>query len=126
MEILFLLTSVVIVVLLSTLTYTNYKTVKVLRKDLDNLNLSLEQSHIVLRDRISTLLINLEEVHKSTVDYVDSKNKLLNDTLNDVTKEQEININYNREQIKGLSLNIESLVKEIKKVETGYKEKINY
>ena len=126
METLFLLTSVVIVVLLSTLTYTNYKTVKVLRKDLDNLNLSLEQSHIVLRDRISTLLINLEEVHKSTVDYVDSKNKLLNDTLNDVTKEQEININYNKEQIKGLSLNIESLVKEIKKVETGYKEKINY
>jgi len=70
--------------------------------------------------------MNLEELQKNTLEYIDSKNKSLNDTLNDVIKEQEITINYNKEQISTLSLNIETLVKEIRKVEKGYKEKINY
>jgi hypothetical protein len=70
--------------------------------------------------------MNLEELQKNTLEYIDSKNKSLNDTLNDVIKEQEITINYNKEQISTLSLNVETLVKEIRKVEKGYKEKINY
>ena len=70
--------------------------------------------------------MNLEEVNYNTVDHIDSSIKKLNDVLNDVTKEQEIQINYNKEQISTLSLNVETLVKEIRKVEKGYKEKINY
>ena len=70
--------------------------------------------------------MNLEEVNRNTVDHIDSSIKILNDVLNDVTKEQEIQINYNKEQISTLSLNVETLVKEIRKVEKGYKEKINY
>ena len=70
--------------------------------------------------------MNLEEVSHNTVDHIDSSIKKLNDILNDVTKEQEIQINYNKEQISTLSLNVETLVKEIRKVEKGYKEKINY
>ena len=70
--------------------------------------------------------MNLEEVNRNTVDHIDSSIKKLNDVLNDVTKEQEIQINYNKEQISTLSLNVETLVKEIRKVEKGYKEKINY
>jgi hypothetical protein len=70
--------------------------------------------------------MNLEELQKNTLEYIDSKNKSLNDTLNDVIKEQEITINSNKEQISTLSLNVETLVKEIRKVEKGYKEKINY
>ena len=70
--------------------------------------------------------MNLEEVNYNTVDHIDSSIKKLNDVLNDVIKEQEIQINYNKEQISTLSLNVETLVKEIRKVEKGYKEKINY
>ena len=126
MEILLLISTTILIVLLSFLTYTHHKTVKVLREDLDDLNQSHQQSHIILGNSVNTLHTNLEELQKNTLEYIDSKNKSLKDTLNDVIKEQEITINYNKEQISTLSLNVETLVKEIRKVEKGYKEKINY
>lgn len=126
MEILLLISTTILIVLLSFLIYTHYKTVKVLREDLDDLNQSHQQSHIILGNSVNTLHMNLEELQKNTVEYIDSKNKSLSNTLNDVIKEQEITINYNKEQISTLSLNVETLVKEIRKVEKGYKEKINY
>ena len=103
MEILLLISTTILIVLLSFLTYTHHKTVKVLREDLDDLNQSHQQSHIILSNSVNTLHMNLEELQKNTLEYIDSKNKSLNDTLNDVIKEQEI-----------------------RKVEKGYKEKINY
>ena len=126
MEILFLLTSLVIVILLSTLTYINYKTVKVLKEDLDYLESETQRSFMDTNRSVEKLRYDFEEHQRNLTSYVDSKVDKLNNTLEDIIKEHEITINYNREQIKGLSLNIESLVKEIKKVETGYKEKINY
>lgn len=117
---------VVILLLMITGTSVNYKTTKVLRGDLDYLESESQRSFMDTNRDIERLRYNFEEHQRNLTSYVDSRVDKLNNTLEDIIKEHEITINYNREQIKSLSLNIESLVKEIKKVETGYKEKINY
>ena len=126
MEILLISMCVVTLLLVTVLTLVNYKSTKVLKEEIDNLNFLLHSSYVELRNSTNTLHMNLEEVNRNTVDHIDSSIKKLNDVLNDVIKEQEIQINYNKEQISTLSLNVETLVKEIRKVEKGYKEKINY
>lgn len=117
---------VVILLLMITGTSVNYKTTKVLRGDLDYLESESQRSFMDTNRDIERLRYDFREHQRNLTSYVDSRVDKLNHTLEDIIKEQEITINYNREQIKSLSLNIESLVKEIKKVETGYKEKINY
>ena len=117
---------VVILLLMITGTSVNYKTTKVLRGDLDYLESESQRSFMDTNRDIERLRYDFREHQRNLTSYVDSRVDKLNNTLEDIIKEQEITINYNREQIKSLSLNIESLVKEIKKVETGYKEKINY
>ena len=126
MEILLISMCVVTLLLVTVLTLVNYKTTKVLKEEITNLNFLLHSSYVELKNSTNTLHMNLEEVKNNTIDHIDSSIKKLNDILNDVTKEQEIQINYNKEQISTLSLNVETLVKEIRKVEKGYKEKINY
>ena len=117
---------VVILLLMITGTSVNYKTTKVLRGDLDYLESESQRSFMDTNRDIERLGYDFREHQRNLTSYVDSRVDKLNNTLEDIIKEHEITINYNREQIKSLSLNIESLVKEIKKVETGYKEKINY
>lgn len=117
---------VVILLLMITGTSVNYKTTKVLRGDLDYLESESQRSFMDTNRDIERLRYDFREHQRNLTSYVDSRVDKLNNTLEDIIKEHEITINYNREQIKSLSLNIESLVKEIKKVETGYKEKINY
>jgi chromosome condensin MukBEF ATPase and DNA-binding subunit MukB len=126
METLLISMCVVTLLLVTVLTLVNYKTTKVLKEEITNLNFLLHSSYVELKNSTNTLHMNLEEVSHNTIDHIDSSIKKLNDILNDVTKEQEIQINYNKEQISTLSLNVETLVKEIRKVEKGYKEKINY
>ena len=126
METLLISMCAVTLLLVTVLTLVNYKTTKVLKEEITNLNFLLHSSYVELKNSTNTLHMNLEEVNRNTIDHIDSSIKKLNDILNDVTKEQEIQINYNKEQISTLSLNVETLVKEIRKVEKGYKEKINY
>ena len=117
---------VVILLLMVMGTSVNYKTTKILKRDLDYVESESLRSFMDVNRELENLNRNLQEQQGNLISYVDSRVDKLNHTLEDIIKEQEININYNREQIKSLSLNMESLVKEIKKVETGYKEKINY
>lgn len=113
----------VILILMVVGTSVNYMAIKVLRKDIDNLQREQENNYIDVLNRTSNLestiireitkleedfLRNYEGIHRTIDSRVD---KLDNKFMDEVTI---------------LLQDMRSLRQEISRVEKGYKEKINY
>ena len=113
----------VIMILMVAGTSVNYMAIKVLRKDIDNLNVSsthgfedsyrqLEKLQQELDSQISTVVQNTVRLTDSRADKLDNKlGELDNRLMGEVTI---------------LLQDMRSLRQEISRVEKGYKEKINY
>ena len=126
MEILLISMCGMILLLVTILTGVNYKTTKVLKEEIDNLNFLLHTSYVELKNSTNTLHKNLEEVQHNTVDYIDSMNTKVKEDLGSVIEVQGDTLSHNRERITTLEQEIVKLTKKVKLVEKGYKEKINY
>jgi len=126
MEILLISMCVVTLLLVTVLTLVNYKTTKVLKEEITNLNFLLHSSYVELKNSTNTLHMNLEEVSRNTVSYIDSLNTKVKEDLGSVIEVQGETLSSNRERITILEKEIIRLTKKVKLVEKGYKEKINY
>ena len=126
MEILLISMCVVTLLLVTVLTLVNYKTTKVLKEEINNLNFLLHSSYVELKNSTNTLHMNLEEVSHNTVSYIDSLNTKVKEDLGSVIEVQGETLSSNRERITILEKEIVRLTKKVKLVEKGYKEKINY
>jgi len=126
METLLISMCVVTLLLVTVLTLVNYKTTKVLKEEITNLNFLLHSSYVELKNSTNTLHMNLEEVSHNTVSYIDSLNTKVKKDLGSVIEVQGETLSSNRERITILEKEIVRLTKKVKLVEKGYKEKINY
>ena len=126
METLLISMCVVTLLLVTVLTLVNYKTTKVLKEEITNLNFLLHSSYVELKNSTNTLHMNLEEVSHNTVSYIDSLNTKVKEDLGSVIEVQGETLSSNRERITILEKEIIRLTKKVKLVEKGYKEKINY
>ena len=126
MEILLIAMCVVTLLLVTILTLVDYKTTKVLKEEITNLNFLLHSSYVELKNSTNTLHMNLEEVSHNTVSYIDSLNTKVKEDLGSVIEVQGETLSSNRERITILEKEIIRLTKKVKLVEKGYKEKINY
>ena len=72
------------------------------------------------------LLANIKATRDELAAHTDSRVDKLSNALNDIIKEHEVSLNYTNELANTNAKNIKTLVKEIGRVENGYKEKINY
>ena len=126
METLLISMCVVTLLLVTVLTLVNYKTTKVLKEEITNLNFLLHSSYVELKNSTNTLHMNLEEVSHNTVSYIDSLNTKVKEDLGSVIEVQGETLSSNRERITILEKEIVRLTKKVKLVEKGYKEKINY
>jgi len=111
--------TILLAIMMVAMSYTNYTTTKLLKQEIADLREFTSDAN----DWLGTnLLMNI----KDTKDELQHSTDNLANTLNDITKEHEVNLNYVKEQANMNAANIRTLIKEIKKVEKGYKEKINY
>ena len=72
------------------------------------------------------LLANIKATRDELAAHTDSRVDKLSNALNDIIKEHEVDLNYTKEVTKANANNIKTLIKEVSRVERGYKEKINY
>lgn len=111
--------TILLAIMMVAMSYTNYTTTKLLKQEIADLREFTSDAN----DWLGTnLLMNI----KDTKDELQHSTDNLAKALNDITKEHEVNLNYVKEQANMNAANIQTLIKEIKKVEKGYKEKINY
>ena len=113
----------VIVIMMIVGTSVNHMTIKVLRKEIKNLTMDMERNsedlyrqlekHVEAREKLQTELINYTDQLNNNV--MDEMNKLYGYVDSKTDK-----LDYN------IGQQLRQLEKEISRVETGYKEKINY
>jgi len=116
----------VIILLMVAGTSVNYMTIKVLKNQIDNINQSQDYLARDLEDYNNTLLANIKATRDELAAHTDSRVDKLSNALNDIIKEHEVNLNYTNELANTNADNVKTLIKEIKRVERSYKEKINY
>lgn len=116
----------VIILLMVAGTSVNYMTIKVLKNQIDNINQVQAHQARDLDEYNNMLLANIKATRDELVAHTDSRVDKLSNALNDIVKEHEVNLNYTNELANTNADNVKTLIKEIKRVERGYKEKINY
>ena len=113
----------VIIILMVAGTSVNYMTIKVLRKDIDNLDMasshSFEDTYRQLEKLQQELYSQIDTVEQNTVRHTDSRADKLGNKLDELD-------NRLMGEISLLLQDMRSLRQEISRVEKSYKEKINY
>ena len=113
----------VIALVMVAITSVNYMTTKVLKKDIDNLDISssngFEDVYRQLENLQQQLYSQIDTVEQNTVRHTDSRVDKLDNKLNGLDDKL-------MDEIKLLILETQALGREISRVEKGYKEKINY
>jgi predicted nucleic acid-binding Zn-ribbon protein len=113
----------VIIILMVAGTSVNYMTIKVLRKDIDNLDMasshSFEDTYRQLEKLQQEVYSRIDTVEQNTVRHTDSRADKLGNKLDELD-------NRLMGEISILLQDMRSLRQEISRVEKSYKEKINY
>jgi len=113
----------VIIILMVAGTSVNYMTIKVLRKDIDNLDISsshsFEDTYRQLEKLQQEVYSRIDTVEQNTVRHTDSRADKLGNKLDELD-------NRLMGEISILLQDMRSLRQEISRVEKSYKEKINY
>ena len=113
----------VILILMVAGTSVNYMAIKVLRKDIDNLNISsthgFEDVYRQLEKLQQELYSQIDTVEQNNVRHTDSRVDKLGNKLDELD-------NRLMGEVTILLQDMRSLRQEISRVEKGYKEKINY
>ena len=113
----------VIALAMVAITSVNYMAIKVLKKDIDNLDVSssngFEDIYRQLENLQQQLYSQIDTVEQNTVRHTDSRVDKLDNKLNGLDDKL-------MDEIKLLILETQALNREISRVEKGYKEKINY
>ena len=113
----------VIIILMVAGTSVNYMTIKVLRKDIDNLDMasshSFEDTYRQLEKLQQEVYSRIDTVEQNTVRHTDSRADKLGNKVDELD-------NRIMGEISLLLQDMRSLRQEISRVEKGYKEKINY
>ena len=113
----------VIIILMVAGTSVNYMTIKVLRKDIDNLDISsshsFEDTYRQLEKLQQEVYSRIDTVEQNTVRHTDSRADKLGNKLDELD-------NRLMGEISLLLQDMRSLRQEISRVEKSYKEKINY
>jgi len=116
----------VIILLMVAGTSVNYMTIKVLRKEIDNINQVQAHQARDLDEYNNSLLVNIKATRDELAAHTDSRVDKLSKALNDMIKEHEVNLNYVKQQVYTNEDNIRALVKGMARVQRDGKEKINY
>ena len=113
----------VIVIMMIVGTSVNHMTIKVLRKEIENLTNAMERNSEDLYRQLEKHEEAREKLNSELINYTDTLN-------NNVMKELNIVYGHIDSRTDKLDYNIgqqlKNLEKEISRVERGYKEKINY
>ena len=116
----------VIILLMVAGTSVNYMVTRELKKELDHIKQVQAHQSRDLDEYNNMLLANIKATRDELAAHTDSRVDKLSNALNDIIKEHEVSLNYTNELANTNAKNIKTLVKEIGRVENGYKEKINY
>ena len=113
----------VIVIMMIVGTSVNHMTIKVLRKEIENLTMDMERSSEDLYRQLEKHEEAREKLNSELINYTDTLN-------NNVMKELNIVYGHIDSRTDKLDYNIgqqlRNLESEVSRVERGYKEKINY
>ena len=113
----------VIALAMVAITSVNYMAIKVLKKDIDNLDISssngFEDTYRQLENLQQQLYSQIDTVEQNTVRHTDSRVDKLDNKLNGLDDKL-------MDEIKLLLQETNALNQKISRVEKGYKEKINY
>jgi predicted PurR-regulated permease PerM len=120
----------VIVIMMIVGTSVNHMTIKVLRKEIKNLTNAMERNSEDLYRQLEKHEEAREKLHSEVINYTDGLNNNVMNELNNVyghidSRVDKLDGRFTGE-IKRLLLEQQALSKEVSRVETGYKEKINY
>ena len=113
----------VIVIMMIVGTSVNHMTIKVLRKEIKNLTMYMERNSEDLYRQLEKHVEAREKLNSELINYTDTLN---NNVMNELTNiyghidSRVDKLDYN------IGQQLRQLEKEISRVETGYKEKINY
>ena len=116
----------VIILLMVAGTSVNYMVTRELKKEIQTLKIVQQHQARDLDEYNNSLLANIKATKDDLAAHTDSRVDKLSNALSDIIKEHEINLNYTNELANTNAKNIKTLIKEIGRVEKGYKEKINY
>ena len=113
----------VIVIMMIVGTSVNYMTIKVLRKEIENLTIAMERNSEDLYRQLEKHVEAREKLHSETINYTDVLNNNAQDEMNKLygyidSRVDKLDAGIQRQQ--------RDLEREINRVEKGYKEKINY
>ena len=113
----------VIMILMVAGTSVNYMAIKILRKDIDNLQRDQENNYIDVLNRTSNLESTIiREINKLEEDFLKNYEGIHRTVDSRVDKLD----NKFMDEVRSLIEDIRALNREISRVEKGYKEKINY
>ena len=113
----------VIMILMVAGTSVNYMAIKILRKDIDNLQREQENNYIDVLNRTSNLESTIiRETNKLDEDFLKNYEGIHRTIDSRVDKLD----NKFMDEVRSLIEDIRALNREISRVEKGYKEKINY
>jgi len=113
----------VIVIMMIVGTSVNHMTIKVLRKEIKNLTMYMERNSEDLYRQLEKHVEAREKLQSETTNYTDALNNNVMsevDSLRGYIDSRADKLDYN------IGQQLRQLEKEISRVETGYKEKINY
>jgi len=113
----------VIVIMMIVGTSVNHMTIKVLRKEIKNLTMDMERNSEDLYRQLEKHVEAREKLQSETTNYTDALNNNVMsevDSLRAYIDSRADKLDYN------IGQQLRQLEKEISRVETGYKEKINY
>ena len=120
----------VIILLMVAGTSVNYMTIKVLRKEIENLTIAMERNSEDLYRQLEKHVEAREKLHSEAINYTDSLNNNAQDEMNTIYKTIDSRVDKLdsklMDEIRLLLLEQQALSREISRVKKGYKEKINY
>ena len=113
----------VIILLMVAGTSVNYMTIKVLRKEIDNINQVQAHQARDLDEYNNSLLANIKATKDDLINYTDQLNNNTQDEMNKLYGYVDSRVD---KLDAGIQRQLRDLEREISRVEKGYKEKINY
>ena len=120
----------VIVLMMIVGTSVNLLSFRVLKKDFNNLERNLENMHTSMYRELENIKRDVEAKEKDLYIYSDSLNTNVTDEMEKLYRHIDSRTdkldNKFMDEINLMLLETKALNREIKRVETGYKEKINY
>ena len=113
----------VVILLMVAGTSVNYMTIKVLRKEIDNINQVQAHQARDLDEYNNSLLANIKATKDDLINYTDQLNNNTQDEMNKLYGYVDSRVD---KLDAGIQRQLRDLEREIGRVEKGYKEKINY